>query len=206
MTSLRDATDSPETPSLARRCLPYLWPTSLVITAIAVSVTLLLNLGSRESPTPAAATVAPSTAPPRAVAAVDDDAQECRENTAAQLAKVSIGQQKMWLCDRGTLVRSSPITTGRSATGHGTPLGTWTVNSRETNRYLSGPGYRVYVHYWLPFFEDFGFHDSPWQKFPYGDTVQYKTGGSQGCVHVPKAAMAALYRWANVGTVVTVVA
>ena len=51
------------------------------------------------------------------------------------------------------------------------------------------------MKYWIPFDAPlFGFHDSSWQKFPYG-SPKYKTDGSHGCVHMPVKAIAFLYRW-----------
>ena len=40
----------------------------------------------------------------------------------------------------------------------------------------------------------FGFHDSSWQKFPYG-SPKYRTHGSHGCVHMPLRAIAWFYNW-----------
>jgi lipoprotein-anchoring transpeptidase ErfK/SrfK len=60
------------------------------------------------------------------------------------------------------------------------------------------------VLYWVPFNGDFGLHDAPWQTMPFG-SKDYPEHGSHGCVHVPAATMAWLYRWSSVGdTVVTV--
>ncbi|SIS07186.1 L,D-transpeptidase [Williamsia sterculiae] len=187
------------------------WTVMLVVVAAVASVLVLVQaVRGQESSAQLAATDAPggavvppaaaATPPPVLTAATD----ACRGNTAPQLVKVSLGQQHMWMCQLDKPVDQSPVTTGSVDRGDGTPLGTWQIESRETRRFLDGPDYRVFVDYWLPFFEDFGFHDSPWQKFPYGDRSLYKVVGSRGCVHVPTDAMAALYRWANVGTTVTV--
>jgi lipoprotein-anchoring transpeptidase ErfK/SrfK len=60
------------------------------------------------------------------------------------------------------------------------------------------------VKYWIPFQGPlFGFHDSPWQRFPYGGP-EYRTQGSHGCIHVPLSAIRFLYRWASVGTPVRI--
>lgn len=102
------------------------------------------------------------------------------------------------------MVRSTAVTTGNVAAGDATPTGTWVVQNKQTDRYLTGPGYRDFVHFWMPYHGDFGIHDAPWQTFPFGSS-QYRTQGSHGCVHVPSATMAWLYRWTEVGsTVVTV--
>ena len=45
------------------------------------------------------------------------------------------------------------------------------------------------MKYWIPFDAPlFGFHDSSWQKMPYG-SQKYRTKGSHGCIHMPLAAI-----------------
>jgi lipoprotein-anchoring transpeptidase ErfK/SrfK len=55
----------------------------------------------------------------------------------------------------------------------------------------------------MPYDYDYGFHDSPWQTFPYGGSL-YRTKGSHGCVHVPPTAMRYTYYWAQTGTLVSI--
>lgn len=132
------------------------------------------------------------------------DEHTCAESTYARHVIVSISQQHLWACDGKRQVLQTPVTTGATARHDGTPLGSWQVEGRERNRYLVGPGYRDYVHYWVPFNGDFGLHDAPWEKSGYG-SQDYRTKGSHGCVHLPRTDMAWLYRWATVGgTVVTI--
>lgn len=183
----------------------YAWVLTLGAAVLAMTAALLVR-----------STVSASTAPPPAVvdaarsaaatttARPDPGDALCATRGEERRIVVSVSAQHLWLCEHGKPVRSSPVTTGRSATGHGTPIGSWRIVSHETARFLEGPGYRVRVRYWLPFVGDVGFHDSPWQRFPYGDRERYKTRGSQGCVHVPEPMMAELYRWTTVGTAVTV--
>jgi lipoprotein-anchoring transpeptidase ErfK/SrfK len=117
---------------------------------------------------------------------------------------VSISQQRLWACDRSRQVNSTSVTTGRVVDHDRTPVGSWRVQAKQRNRYLVGPGYRDYVHFWVPFNGDFGLHDAPWQKMPFG-SPKWRTNGSHGCVHVPTATMDWLYRWAEVGTTVVTV-
>jgi lipoprotein-anchoring transpeptidase ErfK/SrfK len=132
------------------------------------------------------------------------DSTACLSNTAATFVLVSISQQHAWMCQGHKQVYSSPATTGEVANGNSTPTGSWVVQSRETDRYLTGPGYRDYVHYWIPFDGDIGFHDATWQTIPFG-SQHYRTQGSHGCVHLPLAVVSWLYRWAQTNsTVVTV--
>ena len=131
------------------------------------------------------------------------DSTQCLGNTAPKLVLVSIREQHAWMCERNEQVNSTAATTGATSHHNGTPSGSWLVQAKQTNRYLTGPGYREFVHFWLPFNGDFGFHDAPWQTMPFG-SPDYPTLGSHGCVHLPAPAMAWLYHWAQVGTTVTV--
>jgi hypothetical protein len=133
-----------------------------------------------------------------------DDAVSCAVNHYRKLVLVSIRRQHLWACDGAREVASTAVTTGKVVDHDQTPLGSWRVQGKQRNRYLVGPGYRDYVHYWVPFNGDFGLHDAPWQTMPFGSS-HWPTRGSHGCVHVPTTTMARLYRWARVGqTVVTI--
>lgn len=136
------------------------------------------------------------TAPVPAAARVRPAPNACARNRAPQKIIVSIAQQHMWLCARNRLVRSDPVTTGMSHPGTRTPTGNFRVQYRVRNTTLTlNTGATYAVKYWIPFQGPlYGFHDSPWQKFPYG-SPKYKTSGSHGCVHVPLRALAFLYRW-----------
>jgi len=134
------------------------------------------------------------------------DSTACQGNKLPALALVSIHEQHAWMCERQRQVYSTAVTTGAESLGLGTPIGTWQVIGKQTNRYLTGPGYADYVHYWVPFWGPYGLHDSTWQKMPYG-SPGYRQRGSHGCVHLPMAAMKWFYAWAHLGkTTVTVVA
>ncbi len=108
------------------------------------------------------------------------------------------------MCESARQVFTTPVTTGAVRNNWQTPTGSWFVQGKQRNRYLVGPGYRDYVHFWVPFNGDYGFHDAPWQTMPYG-TQGYRTRGSHGCVHLPAKAMVWLYGWITVGSKVTVV-
>jgi lipoprotein-anchoring transpeptidase ErfK/SrfK len=116
---------------------------------------------------------------------------------------VSIAEQRMWACAGRSLAFTSPVTTGDVRNGWSTPTGRWQIYAKQTNRWLSGPGYGYRVRYWLPFYGSFGFHDASWQTEPFGGTT-YRDHGSRGCVHLPTVAMRELFNWASVGTTVVV--
>ena len=129
----------------------------------------------------------------------------CAGNPAGQkLVIVSISQQHMWACNGSSQAYSTAVTSGAYLAGMITPTGTYHIYSKSRNLYLTGPGYRDFVQYWMPFYSDYGFHDASWQNFPFG-SAQYASDGSHGCVHLPTTAAAWLYGWAPIGTTVTIV-
>lgn len=96
------------------------------------------------------------------------------------------------------------ITSGATALGDGTPTGTWRLQAKQRDTYLyPAAGGKYYVHYWMPYDGAYGMHDSSWQKFAYGSS-EYRTQGSHGCVHLPRAAIAFMFGWAPIGTTVTI--
>jgi lipoprotein-anchoring transpeptidase ErfK/SrfK len=128
----------------------------------------------------------------------------CRTNTDAQRVIVSIAKQHAWVCAGPRQLKDTPVTSGATATGDGTPVGTYHLQAKETDRMLTVlSGESFHVDYWMPYDGVYGFHDASWQKFPYGSS-QYRTDGSHGCVHFPHAVMAWLYNWADVGATVTI--
>ena len=120
----------------------------------------------------------------------------CAHNRTAQKVIVSIKAQHLWMCARHRLVRQTPVTTGMAGRWTNTPTGNYWIQGRNRNTTLTlNTGATYAVKYWIPFDAPlFGFHDSSWQKFPYG-SPKYKTDGSHGCVHMPVKAIAFLYRW-----------
>lgn len=185
----------------------YWWAALVVPLSVVLTVVLVGGAGrhdgSRTETVSAAVTSSAPSTVARQSAQQIADARACRTTSAPRTVAVSISEQRMWLCTGSSTVVASPVTTGIDTPIDRTPVGSWTIIDRETDRYLVGPDYRVFVHYWLQFFGDYGFHDSPWQKFPYGDPT-YRSSGSRGCVHVPEPMMARLYDWATLGTRVTI--
>jgi lipoprotein-anchoring transpeptidase ErfK/SrfK len=109
------------------------------------------------------------------------------------------------MCAGSHVVRDTAITSGMAGAYTSTPTGTFRIQGLNRNSILTlADGEQYPVKYWIPFQAPlFGFHDSPWQTIPYG-SPQYRTGGSHGCIHMPLAAIRFLYRWAHIGTAVTI--
>lgn len=176
-----------------------------VITAVAI-VRMADPAGSAPAPATSHAKNAPVPAPAiTRVLGLQPDSAPCSTNTQAQFVIVSISAQHAWMCEANNQVASTAVTTGDVADNDATPLGSWHVQDRQTNRDLTGPGYSDHVQYWVPFNGDFGFHDASWQTFPFGSDL-YTTQGSHGCVHLPTPTMQWFYGWIQVGTLVTIAA
>jgi hypothetical protein len=171
-----------------------------VAIALVAGAALITSTWSSADPDLAAQQSAASGSEAPSAAAVAP-ADRCARTTARTVL-VDLSEQRMWLCRRGATEATSLVTTGRD--GDETPTGRWTVYARQTDRWLSGPGYERQVDVWMPFYEGYGFHDSAWQRIPYGDE-QFRTKGSRGCIHVPGAMMKRLHRWGDVGTKVRIV-
>ena len=157
---------------------------------------------THSAPVPVA--VAPVAATP-SVSTTAAAPNPCATNSAAQLVKVSVRQQHLWMCAGHRLVRDTAVTTGIPGEDTHTPTGSFTVQARTRNTTLTLISGQTYaVKYWIPFEGPlFGFHDSSWQDIPYG-SPQYRTQGSHGCVHMPLSAIAFLYRWVHVGAKVRI--
>ena len=181
----------------------YAWPAVAAVAVLAVTIAMVVGLTMHSS---ASADSAPTTASARPVAAPAIPRPTCPDKSAGKAIVVGLASQHMVLCQDGRQISDVAVTTGSVDRGAGTPLGSWRIESHDVDRTLSGPGYTVFVHYWLHLFGDIGFHDSPWQKFPYGDTMKYRTQGSYGCIHVPGDLIKRLYDWAGDGTPVTITA
>lgn len=124
----------------------------------------------------------------------------------SQYVEVNLSQQRLWAWQDNQVVFSTPITSGASAYGFGTPAGLFAVYGKERSRYLNGAqygwGYNVFVDYWMPFNGGVGFHDADWRSSFGGQ--DYINGGSHGCVNMSKSAAAFMYSWVNIGTPVWV--
>ncbi|HLI00146.1 MAG TPA: L,D-transpeptidase [Acidimicrobiales bacterium] len=167
----------------------------------AAAVRLVADTGADPAPVPAPASLTHSKGLSASALARQEAVAACAQVKVRQEIVVDIGLQHLWTCDRTRVVLSTPVTTGATARGDATPTGTWKIEAKERDRFLSGPGYNDYVHYWMPFYGNYGLHDAPWQTMRYG-SPQYPTRGSHGCVHVDTPVMAKVYQWAQIGTTV----
>jgi hypothetical protein len=129
----------------------------------------------------------------------------CTGNDRPKWVFVALQRQHMWLCHRHRVALSTAITSGMVGPYTHTPTGRYRVQGLNRNSTLTlNTGATYQVKFWIPFNAPlFGFHDSPWQHFPYG-SPRYRTHGSHGCIHMPLAAIRFFYNWADIGTPVLI--
>lgn len=120
--------------------------------------------------------------------------------------EISIDQQTMWCYKDYECVVETPVVTGNTSKGNGTPRGSvWAMDchkSPATLGTLDTMGYSSYVNFWMAFVGNVGIHDSSWRS-EYGGEI-YKTNGSHGCVNTPYDAAKQIYQVCHVGTAVVV--
>jgi len=116
------------------------------------------------------------------------------ENTYVE---VDVKNQRMTFYKNGALIVSTDVVTGK-VDGHNTPRGFYHARNKETNAWLTGPDFTVFVKYWVGIFDAYGLHDASWRTNFGKDYYLY--GGSHGCVNTPEAAMKLIFDNIDVGT------
>ena len=116
--------------------------------------------------------------------------------------EIDRANQTMYYYVDGELFLSTPVVTGNVSTSHATPSMISPIVSKERDRYLIGPDYCSFVHYWMHIRNGIAIHDAMWRSEFGGDI--YKWGGSHGCINTPDEAMALLYENVSVGTIVVI--
>jgi lipoprotein-anchoring transpeptidase ErfK/SrfK len=111
--------------------------------------------------------------------------------------EIDLDAQHLYLVVDGKEVMDTDIVTGDEKKGYSTPAGVFNIYSMQTKRYLRGPGYKVWVEYWMPFNGGIGLHDAAWRS-KFGGEI-YKKNGSHGCVNMPRKKAKILYEYAYVG-------
>ena len=122
-------------------------------------------------------------------------------NFGGNYVEIDLSAQHMWVYNGGECVVSTDIVSGCVNTGHATPAGVYTIKSKETNRYLVGPGYKSWVNFWMPFNGGIGLHDADGWRWVYGGSI-YQYSGSHGCINLPYSAAQNTYNNISVGTYV----
>lgn len=106
--------------------------------------------------------------------------------------EVSLKDQQLWLYKDGQCLLQSYLVSGNPTRKHGTPKGIYGLTYKTQNATLSGQGYDSKVKYWMPFNCNVGLHDAPWRS-SFGGQI-YKSNGSHGCLNLPPANAAKIYK------------
>lgn len=115
---------------------------------------------------------------------------------------VSIDEQYVWFYKNGVVLVSSPIVTGTKGVNE-TPRGNFQILSKSRNIYLTGPGYRSFVNFWMKITPNqIGLHDAGWRS-SFGGSI-YLSNGSHGCINMPYYVAQTIYENASIGTKVKV--
>lgn len=112
--------------------------------------------------------------------------------------EVDMTNQMMYYYKNGKLQLSTPVVTGNTSKGNGTPQRVCYIYFKQRNRTLIGEDYETPVSYWMAVYGNIGIHDATWRA-NFGGTI-YKTNGSHGCINTPMKAVRELYEMAEEGT------
>jgi len=115
----------------------------------------------------------------------------------AQEIVVDLSEQRVYVYENGSLLRTMVASTGVAATP--TVLGTYRIYLRYDKQTMYGPGYYLpdvpHVQY---FYQGYGFHGTYWHN-------NFGTPMSRGCVNLTIADAEWLHGWASIGALVRVI-
>lgn len=121
--------------------------------------------------------------------------------------EISISDQNLWCYKDGKVVVDTPVVTGNTSRGNGTPTGSvWAIDAKKSPATLGTietMGYSSPVSYWMPFTGNVGMHDADGWRTQYGGSI-YRRDGSHGCVNMPYSAAKEVYSSVEIGTAVIV--
>lgn len=109
---------------------------------------------------------------------------------------VDLSEQRLYAYEGTTLVRTTLVSTGTSATP--TVVGTFSVYLRYESTRMRGPGYDLpNVPYTMYFYQGYGLHGTYWHN-------NFGTPMSHGCVNMPTPEAEWAFNWSTYGTPVIV--
>ncbi len=97
--------------------------------------------------------------------------------------ELNITRQHLWFYKDGKIIAQGSVVTGNPGRGNATVVGVYMLNYKQKGATLRGPGYKVEVKYWMPFYGNMGIHDASW-RYSFGGEI-YKRRGTHGCVNAP---------------------
>ncbi len=116
--------------------------------------------------------------------------------------EVDLDNQHVYVYKDNNLVVHCDCVSGKVSAGNFTPDGTYAITYKERDATLVGETYSSPVSYWMPFNGNIGLHDASWRS-SFGGSI-YVTGGSHGCVNLPKSKAAEIFEQVEKGEAVVV--
>ncbi len=115
-----------------------------------------------------------------------------RDQIGDSYVEVDKEHQHVYVYLNGERVYDTDCVSGCVETKHETSEGVFYVAYKQKDKYLVGPTWKSFVHYWIKFTPDSqGLHDASWRS-KFGGKI-YKTDGSHGCVNLPTSAAKDIY-------------
>lgn len=111
--------------------------------------------------------------------------------------EIDLGNQHLYLYVEGRKILESDLVSGNVSRGYTTPPGVFGLTYKTQNAVLRGADYETPVKYWMPFNGNIGMHDATWRS-KFGGKI-YLTGGSHGCINLPKKIAEEIYEYVNTG-------
>ena len=131
---------------------------------------------------------------------VEDNSTNGIVDFKGNYCEVDLTNQHVYVYKDYKLVVDTDVVTGCVANGGTTPEGVYQIFTHDKGRYLNGPTWHVWVHYFCAFNGGIGFHDTTYRS-NFGGSI-YLYGGSHGCINMPLEAAEALYNNVEIGTYV----
>lgn len=116
--------------------------------------------------------------------------------------EVDLTNQMLYYYAQGSKVLETPVVTGCTGKGNGTPAKACYIYYKQKKRVLRGEDYETPVDYWMAVYGNIGIHDATWRR-KFGGTI-YKYSGSHGCINTPYQEVKKLYELAQEGTPVMI--
>jgi lipoprotein-anchoring transpeptidase ErfK/SrfK len=119
-----------------------------------------------------------------------------RETRRGKWIEVRLATQRLYAWQSGRIVMSTAISSGLPRTP--TVRGSFRIQRKYRRVRMRGPGYDLpNVPYSMFFYKGYAIHGTYWHN-------NFGRPMSHGCVNLPTAKAAWLYRWAPIGTLVVV--
>ena len=117
--------------------------------------------------------------------------------------EIDLDEQHMWYyVDGATYVDTNIVSGSRYNGSHTSPRVVY-VYSIIPDKWLNGPTWHCFVHYWVAIQGSIGIHDASWRT-AWDDSQYLKNNGSHGCINTPTEDMQKLFERVEVGTPVIV--